>query len=472
MSKVYFIFLVGILLLTGCGENTTKYSDTNVSDSSVQGTKIIQDITYSREAGIDGDLLYFIAPTTGYYRITFDTALQYEYYFYFSIKTGTEEREVEDNIAFIELTEGEAVDIRLIYDRSFTSTAPYTITLTSATTISEGSIVAPVLLSLKSTYYTEVGISAIGGDSYYRFTTDEAGNYAITASSTRVDLVLHQRASFDYPLEESAAGVLREILDANTTYYLKASNDGSEDIQFSLRITREDEGNEGEIGDPVILTQDLTHRGKVGYDDWNEDSSYYQFTTESNVSLYVISLLNPTTTYPLYFSVYKDSSFENLLSAVTSSGRLQMELEPSTTYYLKVKNYFDNAVNQYDLTVSKPEGPVTITDIEYLHSSPVQLQADIEYKANVSTLSGNGTESFYTYTVGSEVKPTLIAFTKEDDLVLYMYNDSNYSDEIDFSYTSPYLLSDPEAGKKYYIKILNYTNSDTVTYSLLIQPDP
>ena len=160
------------------------------------------------------------------------------------------------------------------------------------------------------------------------------------------------------------------------------------------------------------------------------------------------------------------------MGSASSAGRVQVELEPSTTYYLKANNFFGREEIEYDLTVAEPEGTVTITDNEYLKAFPVSLQADMEYKAHVGTLAGDGTESFYTYTAGSDLKPILIAFSDSDDLDLYVYGDADYSEEIAFSYSSPYLLSDPEPGKKYYIKILNYTNSDPVTYSLLIQPDP
>ena len=473
MKRINIALFLLLWLLSGCGQNTTKYSDANVSGSSVQDTKILQDVTYSREAGIDGDPLYFIAPASGYYRITVSTEVTYESDFYFSVKTETEEREIEEEVAYVELEKEERVDIRVIYDRFFISVAPYTITVTPVTTISEGSVAEPIELALELTYHAQVGISAIGGDSYYQFTSEEAGNYAITASTNNVDvnLFLYQRSSFDYPLEYGGK-VLREVLDANTTYYLKVSNGGVDEIQFSLQITKEDKGNEGEIGDPVILTPDLTHRGKIGLDDWNEENSYYQFTTEANVSMYVISLLKVTSTDPIYFSIYGDSSFENRLSFTSSAERVLMELEPSRTYYLKVNNFFGNDAIEYDLTLAEPEGTMTITDSEYLKAFPVALQADMQYKAHVDTLSGNGTESFYAYTAGSDLKPILIAFSDSDDLDLYIYRDADYSEEIAFSYSSPYLLSDPEPGKKYYIKILNYTNSESLAYSLLIQPDP
>lgn len=432
---------------------------------------LLQDSAHEDAVGLTEEKYYFYAPASGYYRVMVDAG-SYDHYFALSMQTDTETIDPDDLYAFIYLEMGDFVDISVVNEYVYSSSEKeYTIVVTLAVPVFEGSPETPVELPLVSTYYAEVGISAIGGDSYYTFTTEEAGNYAIT-SSTSVDLELHQRATYDYILEDSWTGVVRAVLDANTTYYLKAVNDGPDNEQFSLQITKEDEGSEGEISDPLLLSPDLTHRAKVGLDDWNDDNSYYRFTTEANTSLYVISLLKRTSTDSLYFALYGDSNFDNRLTSSTSDDRAVVALTPSTTYYLKVNNFFGNDEIEYDLTLAAPEGTLTITENENLEAFPVALQKDMEYRAHVGTLSGDGSESYYRFTTSSELKPIMIVISEADDLDLYLYSDSDYTEQIGFADDGVLLMEEPSADTTYYIKVFNYTNSDPVTFSLLVQPDP
>lgn len=472
--KLFNILLLAIifLLVIGCGENTTKYSG-EVSDQNISsGTVLQQDITYEESVGPEGDAYSFVAGESGYYRVSVETDSSDAYYFSLSVTTETEEKSVDEVIAYFYLEKGSEAEISVLNNRPYAVVeAEYSITVSSTEVTRDGNATNPVELPLQSTSYTEVGVSEIGGDSYYMFTSEEAGNYAISASSYTVEMSLHRRETFDYLLA-SDSGVLRAVLDANTTYYLKASNDGLTDIQFTLQITKEDSGSEGAIGDPVLLAPDITHRAKVGLDDWNEDNSYYRFSTDAITSLYVISFLKRSSTGMLYHALYGDSDFQNRLTFPESADRIVAQLTPSTTYYLKVNNFFGSEQIDFDLTLAEPEGTVAITEDENLSAFPVQLQTDKEYVAHVGTLSENGSESFYSFTTGAEIKPVLIGFSKSDDLHMYLYNDPNYTDEVGLVYESPYLLSEPEPGKTYYIKMVNYTNSEKLTYRLLIQPDP
>lgn len=128
--------------------------------------------------------------------------------------------------------------------------------------VNEGSISAPVVLTLDTPHNGHVGTSRAGtGESYYKFTSGSAGYYSIrpTIRNGELSFKLYSDSAFTVLKEsaDSSAGIGEVALDASTVYYLKKTSESNSGSEYTLLLSRtgdlpdESPASEGSIDSPV-----------------------------------------------------------------------------------------------------------------------------------------------------------------------------------------------------------------------------
>ncbi len=335
----------------------------------------------------------------------------------------------------------------------------------------EGSISAPVVLTLDAAHNGHVGTASAGtGESYYRFTAGSAGYYGIKASNLTGTLYfkLYSDSGFTALKEsaDSAAGITDVVLDSATVYYLKVINENSSGLEYTLLLSRtgdlpRENTAEGSIASPVELTLDTAHSGKVGSTNDNF-SSYYKFTA-GDTGYYKIAVTGLSA--ELTFHVCVKSDFNSIIASPSSTeGISSIALSAAATYYLRVAN--SSGVNQvYTITVSW----IGASPSEGSIDSPVSLTISTAYSGRVGGESGLNT-SYYKFTSGAAGTYTIMAANLSEKLSFYLYNDSTFTTiKSNASSTKGLSYVELSGGTTYYLKIYNDTGNNQ-TYTLGVYP--
>jgi len=151
-----------------------------------------------------------------------------------------------------------------------------------------------------------------------------------------------------------------QALDNGSTYYLKIYGYG--EGTYSLTVSQG--GSEGSVNNPVALTVDTAHSGKVeGTSTYGK--SYYKFTTASgDPNNHSLTMTNSDS---MDCDLYSDSGFSTLMSSsrngCTAGANLSDNftgsdgngLTGNTTYYLRIEGQSSTAkASTYDITVACP----------------------------------------------------------------------------------------------------------------------
>jgi len=256
-------------------------------------------------------------------------------------------------------------------ETSTTTTVP----VTSVT--SDGSASSPVELTVGT---AKEGSVAKSGYSYYKFTPGSTapGSYKLAidplsisdsgSESSSVTTYLYSDSGYSSELDNESCQSSCTLnfnyagLDNGSTYYLKIYGHG--EGTYSLTVSQG--GSEGSVNNPVALTVDTTHTGKVeGTSTYGK--SYYKFTTLSHDDPrnYTLTMTNSDS---MDCDLYSDSGFSTLVSSSrngctagtnlsatftgTGSGG-SSGLTENTTYYLRIEGQSSTAkASTYNITVS------------------------------------------------------------------------------------------------------------------------
>ena len=250
-------------------------------------------------------------------------------------------------------------------------------TTTTVPVTSDGSASSPVDLTDGT---AKEGSVAKSGYSYYKFTpASGSGSYKLAIASlsitdsasdnSSVTTYLYSDSGYSSELDNEscqASCTLNfnyQALDNGSTYYLKIYGYDGEGT-YSLTVSQG--GSEGSVNNPVALTVDTTHAGKVeGTSTYGK--SYYKFTTgsHSNPANYTLTMTNSDS---MDCDLYSDSGFSTLVSSSrngctagttlsatftgTGSGG-SSGLTQNTTYYLRIEGESSTAkASTYNITVS------------------------------------------------------------------------------------------------------------------------
>jgi hypothetical protein len=239
---------------------------------------------------------------------------------------------------------------------------------------SDGSASSPVELTVGT---AKEGSFAKYGHSFYKFTpaSTGAGSYKLAiaslsvsdsySSSSSVTTYLYSDSGYSTSTLLDSESCLASCtlnfdyagLDNGSTYYLKIYGYGKG--TFSLTVSQG--GSEGSVNNPVALTVDTTHTGKVEGTSYY-GKSYYNFTT-SPTDNYTLTMTNSDS---MDCDLYSDSGFTTLVSSsrndCTAGKTLSKSFTNSSgggltkgaTYYLRIEGQSSTAkASTYDITVVK-----------------------------------------------------------------------------------------------------------------------
>jgi len=358
--------------------------------------------------------------------------------------------------------------IGVVNDSSSSATAALAVS-TTAPILNEGSVTTPVALSLNQSHLFQLGPYNNQGTSYYSFTTDSAGTFALNTSSGDYNAALYSDSGFNTVISSQTTsnyGCLFAGLSASSAYYLKLTSDDSEFATFTgqimdpAAIAAAGTHNQGSVASPLSLTLGSAISAQVGCHSYDM-RSYYSFTTGSGID-YSLSASNVSPSGSIPFQLYSDASFQQSVGYLdvgsngSSSGSLP-PLSPATTYYMMASNGNGNSsFTTYILEVSAAAVPTFIslpTDGTWTAGSLSSSNSAAWYVATVTggqtyTLNwddesqGSGTYTAYC---------TVSAY-QGDRITAYFTNAYQ-------GYTTAQVISVPAGQTQVYIRVYNGTGT-------------
>ena len=246
-------------------------------------------------------------------------------------------------------------------------------TTTTVPVTSDGSASSPVDLTDGT---AKEGSVAKSGYSYYKFTpASGSGSYKLAIASlsitdsasdnSSVTTYLYSDSGYSSELDNESCLASCTLnfnyqgLDNGSTYYLKIYGYG--EGTYSLTVSQG--GSEGSVNNPVALTLQSTHSGKVeGTSTYGK--SYYKFTT-TDAEIYDLLMTNSDS---LDCDLYSNSGFSTVVNSSTNctAGANLSEnfakdsnngLDGNTTYYLRIEGESTTAkASTYNITVAAASG--------------------------------------------------------------------------------------------------------------------
>jgi hypothetical protein len=351
---------------------------------------------------------------------------------------------------------------------NYSSAAAGDTVVTASTTqpaTSEGTQSAPITLTEETSHLFLLPSS---GNSYYQFTTGDAGDYGIELPCySWISYGLYTGSIYGTQVVSSSGsqGALFPSLQAGTTYYLTLGY-----ASYTTFITGKLVGpttlaaytknNNGSPSSPVALTIGTATTGKAGYH-YYDQRSYYSFTTDASNVDYALKLENVTGGVSAYVSSTSSTNGQiaYLSSYSSSATSVQMVLKPSTSYYVIVSNNNYSAATTYDLTISTASAPSFIalplaTKTEgSLSGSTVWYKADVTAGNTYQLLWDDRYDSASSYT-------TYISVSAYQADRVTPYFTSAYS-----GYTSGKIITIPAGDTALYIGV----SSGYGTYALTLK---
>tara|TARA_B100001123_G_scaffold134576_1_gene156184 strand:- start:659 stop:1474 length:816 start_codon:yes stop_codon:yes gene_type:complete len=256
-------------------------------------------------------------------------------------------------------------------------------------------------------------------------------------------------------------------------------------ILFSISCSVEEESgdqgsSDGSAASPVELTVGTAKSGSVAYN----DNSFYKFTTSStgagNYKLDVASLAvtdSWSSTRSVMAYIYSNSSYstsylldyDSCLASCTMVFDYDDNLNPDTTYYLKIYGYGDAS---YSLTVTKGNS-------EGSKDNPVELTVGTAHTSGTVEGYYYGGQSYYKFTTADADNYT-VTMTNSTSLYGMLYSGSDFTSYVDYwsaetsvSETLASGTSGLSANTTYYLEIephngYSIADAATTTYSITI----
>lgn len=217
---------------------------------------------------------------------------------------------------------------------------------------------------------------------WYSFTTGAAGTeYQITClnrSSGAPQVyfnVYDEMGTVLYEGEAFQGGVPSVItagdLEADTTYYISVVSPNatiSRDYTLTVKDLTAPAPEIVSTGEELVPGDNMYTAGAIplgkkasGTTESTEDYHWYSFTTEAEAGVeYQISCVNATpNTNQVYFGIYDANSQELYSGEALSDGKpstiLASDLQPDTTYYVRVVSAGSDAAKDYILMVKAPK---------------------------------------------------------------------------------------------------------------------
>lgn len=352
---------------------------------------------------------------------------------------------------------------------------------------SEGSLDAPVVLTVGQTYQGTLGAKNYSSAvvSYYKFTTNSSDSiYTIDLSGATTDVKWQLYSGSwntavrdcDNIWAEGDESCVTATLTGSAEYLMKVETQGPESTYVNITVT---EGgtdttttvDEGSVASPVALTLEQSHNGSIS----PSGTSYYQFTTGDVAAHYLIKVEHRSTGLDL--NLYSDNGFTNRVDnhveyfSFNATSWYTIALDPNSTFYLEViDNVYGAMGDEYKITIYPDL--VRDADSEGTKVTPIELTVDVPYTTGTV---GSSSTSYYQVTF-PEAKPYRISLTNSetdlswtlvsdwDDIygVTHCNNAYDNSDEVCD-------LNTKDAGTTLYLYVSEYNNAVPSTYHLLVE---
>lgn len=249
-------------------------------------------------------------------------------------------------------------------------------------------------------------INYAGDLDFFRFTPSRTGYYTIQSSgNTDVKATLYNNSYTDIAESDDEGGYpnfkIVYTLQAGQTYYLGIEafqNSGS----YSFRIIEPATDSSENFDQAVTLPLNSSVARNI---DYPGDNDYFKFTT-TTAGNYIIESSGTTDTYGELYNYNKVLIKPNDDDGDGSNFLFDEPLLANTTYYLKVRHYFESETGAYSVKVTPPSGKpdLEVTDISWSPANPVDgdevtFSATIKNNGNAATQAG--TSLSVRFTVGS-----------------------------------------------------------------------
>lgn len=340
------------------------------------------------------------------------------------------------------------------------------------------------LISLNESY---VGTLATEDDvNYYKFTT--TGNDSLykielrnTEATDTVGLYLYSGDDVTtnvYYLRADVASVDNDVrkLEPNHTYYIAVKNPykyiGSPTGNYKLSVTE----IKDDVPDDFKNSKSIPINKKVAYTiDAVGDSDYFKFTTTGNNSFYKIELANSEGTDVLGAFLYSADDSTTKINEVTaykaSLDSITSKLEPKHTYYLIVKNPYENF---YDTT-----GTYKLSIREIKDDAPDSFKKSIKLTLNKKSnfkLNVDGDIDYFKFKTSKKGAYTItLANGCDNDLSATIFKENDITQKIDiisaYKASKSFKTYKLKANHTYYIAVAKKYNFYSVTgkYSLTVK---
>jgi hypothetical protein len=232
--------------------------------------------------------------------------------------------------------------------------------LASASTpvFNEGSVAAPIELTPDVAHTFKCGITDdVDDTSYYKFTADTAGTYAISLKTNyQYHLSVYADSGFTTNVlsEYTSTGSVGNLTAG--TWYIKIENSyyylNLDGLIVSDETVAANHRSDGTSANPVSLTMGTAKAGTIGFESYDLNS-YYTFTTGASIDS-KITLADYTGNGGVIANIGVNSGYKYFYfsHSYQSGAEWQFILQPNTVYYLKiVANPNETKVNTYTLTV-------------------------------------------------------------------------------------------------------------------------
>ena len=346
----------------------------------------------------------------------------------------------------------------------------------------KGTLESPVDLTLDNIYHSPNRVHRV--HSYYQFTTNDEGYYAVIASSNEDGFYMDDFDSFLMDIE-SDKNLLKldtvardrrvaevKYLKKQTTYYIETYS--YTDVAFDLLITSPPE-YESLNSSPVNLNTEETHYITTGAGHY-----YYTFTI-NNSGYYSIKAKNLFSVDSLFLEL-NANDFNNTSNSLLASSYstdylgenkpINIFLEPGT-YYVRAINFSHGIYDLHILSAQYEEETSIALSIDETVGLPKSYLIDEEYSYYSIDIASDGNysinlDNYHDYDSDGSLYLNLYAnvnYYLLADGYSYYYKDDNSimytgSSQDNFRYTNIYL----QAGT-YYLKVKNDKGDVNMTIS-------
>ena len=329
-----------------------------------------------------------------------------------------------------------------------------------------------------------IKITTDATDSFYymelRNTSDRAAfDYILYADADCTEAYRSETGNVAWSLgaKETAPFKLGK-LTPNRTYYLKISSGDSEEVKYSVYVTKKQDDRPDAIEKAAAVGIGKT---VTGVSEDPIDVEYFKITADKTDSFYYMTLKNLSASGKYEYTLYSDRDCTEIYKSETGNVDWSLgsketaqfklgKLRPGKTYYLRIASW-DSMDVKYSINVTKKndDRPDTIekaaaAGIGKTVTGVSEDPIDVEY----FKITADKTDSFYYMTLknlSASGKYEYTLYSDRDCTEIYKSETGNVDWSLGSKETAQFKLGKLKPGKTYYLRITSWDSMD-VKYSI------